>query len=65
MFMIAGAPYHQGAAVTDFVLERGNEMAVYHRPSYSLAVNGQEPVGQMLRKEHRPNRCFTSTAETL
>ncbi len=65
ILIIDGAPYHKGAAVTDFVLERRNEMELYHLPSYSPELNPQEHVWKVFRKQHTHNRCFTSTVETL
>jgi transposase len=65
ILIIDGAPYHKGAAVTDFVEDPRNEMELYHLPAYSPELNPQEHVWKVFRKEHTHNRCFTSTAETL
>jgi len=65
IFIIDGAPYHKGEAVSDFVEEPRNEMELYRLPSYSPELNPQEHVWKVFRKQHTHNRCFTSTDETL
>lgn len=65
IFIIDGAPYHKGEAVTDFVQEPRNEMELHLLPSYSPELNPQEHVWKVFRKQHTHNRCFTSTNETL
>ena len=65
IFIIDGAPYHKGDAITEFVEDPRNEMEVYYLPGYSPELNPQEHVWKVFRKHHTHNRCFTSTAETL
>jgi transposase len=63
--IIDGAPYHKGAAVTDFAADPRNEMELFHLPAYSPDLNPQEHVWKVFRKEHTHNRSFHSTNETL
>jgi transposase len=65
IFILDGAPYHKGEAITDFVEDPRNEMGLYYLPGYSPELNPQEHVWKVFRKQHTHNRCFTSTAETL
>lgn len=65
MIIIDGAPYHKGAAITDFVEDPRHEMELFHLPAYSPELNPQEHVWRVFRKEYTHNRCFTSTQETL
>lgn len=65
LVIIDGAPYHKGAAVTDFVADPRNEMELFHLPAYSPDLNPQEHVWKVFRKQHTHNRSFSSTDETL
>lgn len=65
IFIIDGAPYHKGEAITDFVQDPRNELELYRLPSYSPELNPQEHVWKVFRKQHTHNRCFSSTNETL
>jgi DDE superfamily endonuclease len=44
MFIVEGALYHKGEAVTDFAQEPRNEMELYSLPGYSPELNPQEHV---------------------
>ena len=65
ILIIDGAPYHKGAAVTDFIQDPRNEMELYRLPSYSPELNPQEHVWKVFRKQYTHNRSFLSTSETL
>lgn len=65
LVIIDGAPYHKGAAVTDFIADPRNEMELFHLPAYSPDLNPQEHVWKVFRKQHTHNRSFSSTTETL
>jgi transposase len=65
LLILDGAPYHKGAAVTDFAQEPRNELELCYLPSYSPELNPQEHVWKVFRKQHTHNRCFTTTADTM
>lgn len=65
LFILDGAPYHKGEAITDFVQEPRHELELHYLPGYSPELNPQEHVWKVFRKQHTHNRCFTSTVETL
>src|SRR5918996_1530662 len=65
IFILDGAPYHKGEAITDFVEDPHNEMELYYLAGYRPELNPQEHVWKVFRKQHTHDRCFTSTAETL
>lgn len=65
LVIIDGAPYHKGAAVTDFIADPRQQMELFHLPAYSPDLNPQEHVWKVFRKQQTHNRSFTSTADTL
>jgi transposase len=63
IFIIDGAPYHQGEAVKDFAQAPHHQIALYYLPGYSPEQNPPEHVWNVFRKHPPHNRCFTSTDE--